>query len=128
SVAGIKFRALKRLREIASERDPKGELLPLLAGALDEGERRLTLDVASAWTSGRVSCPARHWLARATAGTLPEGPEQFVRFHLDEMKCEWCLANRDDLAKVEQSSDLEPLLERVGASTLQYLRSRTHRS
>jgi hypothetical protein len=43
------------------------------------------------------------------------------------MKCEWCLANLDDLKKVEASNALEPFLERVGASTLQYLRSRTQR-
>lgn len=127
AVAGIKFRALKRLRELADERDPKGELLPLLAGVLDEDEGGLSLDVASAWCDGRVSCPARHWLARDAAGTLPEGPAQYLRFHLDEMKCEWCLANRDDLKKSEQSSDLDPFLDRVGASTLQYLRSRTQR-
>jgi RNA polymerase sigma factor (sigma-70 family) len=127
AVAGIKFRALKRLRELALERDPKAQLLPLLAGVMDENEGRLSFDVASAWSAARVSCPARHWLARAEAGTLSEGPRQFVRFHLEEMKCEWCLANQDDLRKSEASSDLDPFLDRVGASTLQYLRSRTHR-
>jgi RNA polymerase sigma factor (sigma-70 family) len=125
AVAGIKFRALKRMRDLALERDPRGELLPLLAGVLDEDEGRLSLDVASAWCAARVSCPARHWLARAEAGSLVEGPREFVRFHLEEMKCEWCLANRDDLRKSEASSELDPFLERMGASTLQYLRSRT---
>jgi RNA polymerase sigma-70 factor (ECF subfamily) len=125
AVAGIKFRALKRLRELAVARDPKGALLPLLAGALEENDNRLVFDVATAWGAGRVSCPARHWLARRAAGTLPEGPREFIRFHLDELKCEWCLATQDDLEKSEAASELEPFLERVGASTLQYLRSRT---
>jgi len=127
AVAGIKFRALKRMRDLAIERDTKGEILPLLAGALDDGESGLALDVASAWCAARVSCPARHWLARCETGALADGPRQFIRFHLDEMKCEWCLANLDDLKKVEASNELEPFLERVGASTLQYLRSRTQR-
>lgn len=124
AVAGIKFRALKRLRELAARRDPSGELIPALASAAGEGTAHLSLDVSRAWKAGRVSCPARYWLARHLAGTLPEGPESFVRFHLEQMHCPWCLANRDDLAQQDEGA-LEPFLERVAASTVQYLRSRS---
>jgi RNA polymerase sigma factor (sigma-70 family) len=127
SVAGIKFRALKRLRELAHDRDPSGKLLSELARALDTGEEAPALEVGAVWRAGRVSCPARHWLARSIAGTLAEGPRDYVRFHLDEMHCEWCQANQDDLARLEEQSGLGELVERVGASTLQYLRSRTQR-
>ena len=58
-------------------------------------------------------------------GTLDTDPAAFVRFHLEEMKCEWCQANHDALAL---KGDLEPLLERVRASTARYLRSKTVRS
>ena len=44
-------------------------------------------------------------------------------FHLDEMTCPWCLANRDDLERSEDA--LEPLLDLVRASTARYLRSKT---
>lgn len=124
SVAGIKFRALRRLRELAIARDPDGRVLPLLAHAMQDDEE-LSVDVAEAWCSGRVSCPARHWLARRLAGTLDAGPSDFLAFHLNEMGCEWCQANHDDLVRDEQAASLEPLLDKVGASTLQYLRSRT---
>lgn len=127
SVAGIKFRALKRLREIAEERDEKGTLLPLLAVALTDDADRPQIRVPQAWRRGRVSCPARHWLARHAAGALAAGPREYLDFHLNEMKCEWCQANVDDLRRLEEESALEPLLERVGRSTLQYLRSRTLR-
>jgi RNA polymerase sigma factor (sigma-70 family) len=126
SVAGIKFRALKRLREIAMERDTQKTVLPLLSAAVDNGEA-LDLDVRNAWRDGRVSCPARHWLARLAAGGLPPGPTSFLRFHLDEMHCAWCQANADDLAELDAVAELEPLLERMGASTVQFLRSRTVR-
>jgi hypothetical protein len=43
------------------------------------------------------------------------------------MRCEWCRANLDDLAEHEKNADLDALLSKVGASTLQYLRSRTVR-
>ena len=72
-----------------------------------------------------MSCPARHWLARLATGALEEGPAAFLRFHLDEMKCEWCQANADDLGRLDADAELAPLVERVGQSTLQYLRSRT---
>ena len=73
-----------------------------------------------------MSCPARHWLARNLVGNLQEGPGEFVQFHLEEMKCPWCLANYDDLTRSEDRA-LEPLLERMQASTVQYLRSRSVR-
>lgn len=126
SVAGIKFRALKRLRELAHERERErgGRLLTDLAGALASEPEGFAVEVGRAWRASRASCPARHWLARAQAGTLPAGPAAFVRFHLDEMRCEWCLANADDLAR-EDAGGLGDLVERLGASTLHYLRSRT---
>ena len=125
SVAGIKFRALKRLREIAAERDPQGTLLPELAEAVDARGDGFALDVGAVWRRAQASCPARHWLARSLAGSLPEGPAGFVRFPLDEMHCEWCQANQDDLARIESAADRDQLLARVGASPLQVLRSRS---
>lgn len=127
AVAGIKFRALKRMREQAVARDPRQSLLPLLATALADEEGRPEMRVQDVWRRGRVSCPARHWLARLATGALDEGPAQYLRFHLDEMKCAWCQANVDDLGRLDETSDVEALLERVGQSTLHYLRSRTAR-
>jgi len=124
AVAGIKFRALKRLRDLAATRDPSGRLLPSLAGAIEEDGKRLDLDVSRIWREGHVSCPARYWLARRLAGTLrEEGPVSFLDFHLGEMSCEWCRANLDDLERARDAQDLAPFLERVGASTMQFLRS-----
>lgn len=121
AVAGIKFRALKRLRQLAARKDERGMLVSALADQAQEGQTGL--EVADIWREARVSCPARHWLARLIAGTLAEGPKGFVLFHLDEMKCPWCLANRDDMARGED--ELETLLSRVQASTARFLRSRT---
>lgn len=124
AVAGIKFRALKRLRELAGRKDASNELLPALAAVTEGKTSHLDFDVTKAWRYGRVSCPARYWLARLLAGTLQEGPAAFVRFHLDEMSCPWCRANLDDLTRAEEAA-LAPLVERMQASTVQYLRSRT---
>lgn len=121
AVAGIKFRALKRMRELAAQRDTAGLLIEALADQAQDGNTGL--DVGSIWSDARVSCPARHWLARALAQTLSVGAHEFVRFHVDEMECDWCQANYDDLSGREEG--LDTLLERVRASTARYLRSRT---
>jgi hypothetical protein len=123
AVAGIKFRALKRLRQLAAVRESGSDLLPLLSAA-EEGHRLLDMDVQEIWHERRVSCPARHWIARFVAANLEEGPTTFMRFHLDEMKCPWCQANRDDLAVPGREAELEPLLGKLEKSTLQYLHSR----
>jgi RNA polymerase sigma factor (sigma-70 family) len=127
SVAGIKFRALKRIRDLARERDGEGKILPELASALEEERSAPAIDVGAVWREGRASCPARHWLARALAGTLASDPSAYVRFHVDEIHCEWCQANLDDLSRADGAAALQPLLERVEASTVKYLRSRTQR-
>ncbi len=125
SVAGIKFRALKRIRDLAKEKDEAGELLPQLAAALDDAGTAPAIDVGAVWREGRASCPSRHWLARAAAGTLETEPAAYVRFHLDEIHCEWCQANLDDLTRGDAA--IAPVLEKVEASTVHYLRSRTRR-
>jgi RNA polymerase sigma-70 factor, ECF subfamily len=125
SVAGIKFRAIARLRELARERDASGELLRAIAQGADSGEASLDISLQSAWRDARVSCPARHWLARSLVESLASGPAEFVRFHIEEMHCPWCTANLEDLRAVESSDDVSAMVERVQASTLRYLHSRT---
>lgn len=126
AVAGIKFRALKRLRELVIRRDPSGEMIPALADVAQDGTSHLDFNVKGAWQIGRVACPARYWLARYLATNLAEGPRSFIEFHLEEMKCQWCQANLDDLKRAEEA-DLAPFLERMQQSTMQFLRSRSFR-
>jgi RNA polymerase sigma factor (sigma-70 family) len=124
AVAGIKFRALKRLRELAQRGDSSGEVLPALADASSERSGHFDFDVQQTWRLGRVSCPARFWLTRYQQGTLKGGPADFVTFHLEEMECPWCTANLDDLRR-SQADELAPLLESLAHSTVQFLRSRS---
>jgi len=125
AVAGIKFRALKRLRQLAAVRESGGDLLRYLAAAEEGDERLFDVDIHSIWREKRVSCPARHWIARLVADTLDADARLFIQFHLDEMKCPWCTANRDDLSRAGKEAELELLIERLRESTRRYLRSRT---
>ncbi|MEM7308723.1 MAG: RNA polymerase sigma factor [Planctomycetota bacterium] len=121
AVAGIKFRAIKRLKQLAAVRESGNDLLRYLGAAEDGDTRLLDVDVREIWRDKRLSCAGRHWLARMVAGTLEEGPRSFLAFHLDEMKCPWCQANFDDLARLDRDSELDVVLERVRESTLRYL-------
>lgn len=123
SVAGIKFRALVRIRELAQERPEAAELFLGLSRLTQAGEANFDFDVGEVWRASRASCPARVWLARSLAGTLPSGPKTFVAFHLDEIRCEFCRANVEDL-RTRSSDELDEMHERARASTLGYLRSR----
>lgn len=126
SVAGIKFRAVARLRELAVAHDASGQLLEAIAQGAQNGEASLDISLEHAWRESRVSCPARHWLARSLVLSLEPGPREYVRFHIEEMHCPWCAANLEDLRAVESAQDITAMVERVQASTLRYLRSRTH--
>jgi RNA polymerase sigma factor (sigma-70 family) len=125
TIAGIKFRALKRMRELTVAVDARGECSVQLAESLAEEPGEVSIDVAQVWRRFRVSCPARHWLARRLAGSLDAGMAEFVNFHIDGAGCPWCAANRDDLLQRTHENELEAMFERVGASTMRLLRSRT---
>lgn len=121
SVAGIKFRAIKRLKQLAAVHESGNDLLRYLALAEEGDTRLLDVDVRDIWRDARLSCPGRHWLARHAAGTLEAGPAGFLAFHLDEMKCPWCQANHDDLTRRDKDAELDVVLERVRESTLRFL-------
>jgi RNA polymerase sigma-70 factor (ECF subfamily) len=123
SVAGIKFRALKRMGQLAAVKGSGTDLLFALSRAADGEDHVLDLDVREVWNARRASCPARHWIARLVAESIDEESALFVRFHLFETKCPWCRANYDDLSHKDRESELEPLIARVQESTLKFLRS-----
>lgn len=123
AVAGIKFRALARLRELATQKPGAGDLFRSLAQSSEAGENALDFDVGEVWRSSRASCPARSWLARSLAGNLGEGPKAFLDFHLGPMDCEYCQANLADLRA--RTGEGEEVRAEARNSTLRYLRSRT---
>lgn len=123
AVAGIKFRALKRLRQLAAVRESQNDLLRFLALAEEGNDQRLLdLDVQRVWRERRVSCPSRQIIAQYVEGLLDPGAASYVAFHIDEMKCAVCQANSDDLSKRIQEADLDLLVRRVAESTQRALR------
>ncbi len=111
AVAGIKFRAIKRLQQLAAQRESGGDLLDFLAIAEDGGGRLLDLDVTAIWTEHFVGCMGRKVLGELLAGVLDAKAEEFLGFHLTAIKCENCRANLDDLTN--DSALVDALLARL---------------
>ena len=92
AVAGIKFRVLRRLREMVAEDPARDALVATLRAACAEDPHVIGFDVARAWREGRVSCPDP--AALEDLDGTGEGERQAIRFHLEEMGCEACGADR----------------------------------
>ncbi|MFM7281478.1 MAG: RNA polymerase sigma factor [Planctomycetia bacterium] len=65
TIAGIKFRALKRMRELTAAVDARGECSAQLAESLAEEPGQVSIDVAQVWRRFRVSSAS---LAGAPSG------------------------------------------------------------
>ncbi|TWT46763.1 hypothetical protein [Botrimarina hoheduenensis] len=81
----------ERLAEIVSGRD---------AGLHSLGE---------IWRNQRLTCPTREQLGSHLLGVLPDGPDGglagYVKFHLDQVECRWCLANLEDLQQKHSQTE-----------------------
>ena len=49
------------------------------------------------WRRRRLTCPTREQLGSYLLGVLEEDQAEYVRFHLETVKCRWCLASLADL-------------------------------
>ena len=131
AVAGIKFRALKRMAALAAAHTAGGGAHGGAAGddsgwaeALRElaSGARAPLELAEVWRSSRASCPARHWLARWRTGELDAGPARFLEAHVDEHGCSACAARVAELKA--QPARLADLLAHLRESEVRHLGSR----
>ena len=98
AVAGIKFRAIQKLRKFI-EADEAAE-----EPALDESRAEVT--VARVWREQRLTCLKRSTLGSYLLGLLEEPWQSYTQFHLDVVGCPMCLANMEDLA--EEDRQVEP--------------------
>jgi RNA polymerase sigma factor (sigma-70 family) len=127
-IALIKHRCLNEIRDNVAKYDEArgagadpsgkgggepGELRDRLTGIADSGASLLT-DV---WEEYRPACPKRSTIGRFLLGTLDEPWQEYVEFHLNQLKCEFCNANLADLQK-QESEQPKKLHDRVYQSTI----------
>jgi hypothetical protein len=63
----------------------------------DRGEHSL----GAIWRRERVSCPARDQLGGFLLGAGDADLLDYIQFHLNTIGCPYCLANLDDLKKLQ---------------------------
>jgi hypothetical protein len=64
------------------------------------------------WRRERLSCPTREELGSFLLGVLEPGLADYIRFHLEQVGCRWCLANYEDLQRQHTGSTPQDQLRR----------------
>ncbi len=113
AVAGIKFRAIQKLRKYVSERDSA------VVECLDEARAEVT--VARVWRKHRLTCLKRSTLGSYLMGVLEDPWQGYTQFHLDVVGCAMCVANLADLQS-EQDEVMPGDSERIFQSSVGFLK------
>ncbi|RJP36718.1 MAG: sigma-70 family RNA polymerase sigma factor [Phycisphaerales bacterium] len=116
AVAGVKFRAIQKLRKFLEEGEPD-------AAACME-EERAEVTVSSVWREQRLTCLKRSTLGSYLLGLLEDPWKSYTQFHLDVVGCPMCVANLEDLQREEEDekdAQASPS-ERFFASSVGFLR------
>jgi hypothetical protein len=79
------------------------QALEEMQGDIDHGEH----SVAQIWRRHRLSCLSRESLGAYLADALPPDEADYVKFHLQTVKCRWCQANVQDLEESAPDRDDE---------------------
>ncbi len=113
-VAGVKFRAIRRLREDCLEQG--------LPAPPDEDASDITdLTVCEVWRARRLTCLKRSTLGAHLLGVLDEPWLSYTQFHLDVVACPLCLANYEDLRTHQDEAPDPALRERIFTSSAGFL-------
>lgn len=117
SVAGVKFRAIAKLRKFLEERSDES------VEGFDDQHAEVT--VARVWRDHRITCLKRSTLGAYLLGVLEEPWLSYTQFHLDVVACPMCLANVSDIEEQELAADDADVSAQLFASSVGFL-SRTH--
>jgi hypothetical protein len=77
------------------------------------------------WRRHRLSCPTRAELGSYLLGVLPDDQARYIAFHLEEVGCRFCQANRSDLEERQTGAEASHKRRRkYFESSAGYLRQR----
>ena len=110
-VAVVKHRLIARLTESVREIDS------------DQNDGPMTLPeelLATVWNRVRPSCPKRTTLGKFLLKILPDDWHSYVDFHAEQLRCQYCLANLDELSAVP-IDDRNTASDRIFHSTIGFL-------
>lgn len=112
AVAGVKFRAIAKLRKFLEETDQPADF--------DDDFAAIT--VAKVWRDHRLTCLKRGTLGTYLLGVLEEPWLSYTQFHLDVVGCPLCLANLHDIEEQDlQAAGPRRAPEQIFASSVGFL-------
>lgn len=115
AVAGVKFRAVARLRAFLEERPGSSGLFS------DVDDLAMNSSVASVWQARRLTCLKRSTLGAYLLGIVDEAWDAYIRFHLETLACPFCKANLADLRAEQDEQKTRHIEERMFASSVGFL-------
>jgi hypothetical protein len=115
AVAGVKFRALGRLREFVDQLEAEDR------GLLDDRQLSSEATIARVWRHRRLSCLKRSTIGSHLLGVLDEPWQAYTAFHLDVVQCLMCRANVEDLSAESEQLPHGALTEQMFQSSVGFL-------
>lgn len=112
-VASRKKRLLDRLQTSIEEHPLQGQTIS--SRSVDEDLWRRV------WQSLRPSCPKRSVLGKYLLGLLPIDWHDYVRFHCEVIRCEYCAASLAEFQSAQNDADAQRLSQRLFQSTINFL-------
>jgi RNA polymerase sigma-70 factor (ECF subfamily) len=114
AVAGIKFRAIAKLRKFVEENTSADRFADL-----DDESAEVT--VARVWRERRLTCLKRSTLGSCLLGVLEAPWLGYTQFHLDVVACPMCLANLRDIEADDLAAADPHRAEHLFASSIGFL-------
>ena len=84
-------------KELRQNESLRARLLELVAEQ-DNGVH----SIGEIWKRHRLSCPSREELGSYLLGAMPDGKIDYIQFHLDVIRCQFCRSNLEDLSTSHQ--------------------------
>lgn len=81
--------------------------------------------LSAIWRRGRLSCATREDLGLHLLGALDPEHSAYIDFHIDQIGCRYCAANRDDLKSSTKVEDPSPRRKRYFQTSAGHLRGKS---
>jgi hypothetical protein len=89
------------IEEALRHGDQLQKRLAAINGRRDAGVHSL----GEIWRRHRLSCPTREQLGSYLLNVLPRDAADYVKFHVDTVRCRYCVANINDLKSQQSTAD-----------------------
>lgn len=132
AIALIKHRAMKEIKESVAKsprlnRDEQLVVAGPTGGVAWEDSPTAMSMMTEVWEARRPTCPKRSTVGRFLLGTLEKPWQSYVDFHLNQLGCQFCRANLEDLKK-QTTEEPRAFQSRVMHSTIGFFRPRSKES